>query len=275
MRLARLRAALAAPEREPTGGCCKTTFADANREAGHAGPMSTKTAAQWLAEGMQALELAHSADSTSELRGDRETAIEAFDQALALEADLPDALMQRAFTLADLDEHEQALDAFIAALKVAPSNVGLTFGAAESMVALEKYAPALEACETVLRLRPDHGAAPFLRARLLSLLERDVEAVTAWGALLPAMNDERSASRGRLMRACSLARLGRIEATAAFSEVFEPGVDRVSVGSRGNPIAEALRLFAPAREAFQAFVAASRATRLATAADAWLAATNA
>ena len=54
--------------------------------------MSTKTAAQWLEEGMAALELSHTADTLSELRGDRETAVAAFTQALALEPDHDDAL---------------------------------------------------------------------------------------------------------------------------------------------------------------------------------------
>lgn len=237
--------------------------------------MSPKTAAQWLAEGLKALDLSHSADTTSELRGDRETAVEAFTQALALEPELLDALIHRAFTLADLDEHEQALDAFVAALKVAPENVALAFGAAESMTELEKYASALDACEAVLQRQPDHVAAPFLRARLLSLLERDVEAVAAWDALLPTLTDGalgRSRKVARLMRACSLARLGLPEATASFRELFDAGVDRFAVAFRGSPIAEALRQFAPAREAFQAFVSENRATRLATAAAAWLAA---
>lgn len=236
--------------------------------------MSTKTAAQWLEEGMAALELSHTADTLSELRGDRETAVAAFTQALALEPDLKSALIQRAFTLADLDEHESALDAFIAALKVAPTNVGLTFAAVESMVALKKYAPAVEACGAVLKLQPDHPTAPFLRARLLWLLERDAESVTAWDSMSPAQQEAGPGARkaARLMRACSLARLGRPEATAAFREVFEAGVDRFSVGTWGNPVPEALRQFAPAREAFQAYVSANRATQLAMAADAWLAA---
>lgn len=236
--------------------------------------MSTKTAAQWLEEGMAALELSHSADTMSELRGDRETAVAAFTQALALEPNLRSALIQRAFTLADLEEHEQSLDAFVAALEVAPTNVGLTFGAVESMVALKKYGAALEACEAVLKLQPDHPTAPFLRARLLFLLERDAESVTAWDELSPAQQEAGPGApkAARLMRACSLARLERPEATAAFREVFEAGVDPFSVGTRGNPVAEALRQFAPARDAFQAFVSANRSTRLSMAADAWLAA---
>jgi tetratricopeptide (TPR) repeat protein len=235
---------------------------------------SPKTAAQWLDEGLKALELSHSADTTSELRGDRETAVAAFTQALVLEPGLFPALIHRAFTLADLEEHETALDAFVAALEVAPSNVALRFGAVESMVALKKYAPALEACEVVVKLQPDHRTAPFLRAKLLCLLERDVEAVAAWDVLLPTLKDEGPGSPAvaRMMRACSLARLGRADARAAFREVFDDGVDRFSVGFRGNPVAEALRQFAPAREAFQAFVSENRATRLAMAADAWLAA---
>lgn len=237
-------------------------------------PMNPKTAAQWLDEGLKALELSHSADSISELRGDRESAVAAFTQALALEPKLLGALIHRAFTLADLEEHEQALDAFVAALEVAPSNVALRFGAVESMVALKTYAPALEACEAVVRLQPDHRTAPFVRARLLSLLERDTEAVEAWDALLPTMKDggPGSIAVARMMRACSLARLGRADATTAFREIFDGGVDRFSVGFRGNPIAEALRQFEPARAAFQAFIAANRATRLAMAAEAWLAA---
>ena len=241
---------------------------------GQAVAVSPKTAAQWLEEGLKALELAHSADTTSELRGDRETAVAAFTQALSLQPELLAALIHRAFTLADLEEHEPALDAFVAALEVAPSNVALRFGAAESMVALKKHGPALEACEAVLKLQPDHRTAPFLRARLLSLLERDAEAVAAWDALLPTLKDggPNSPPVARMMRACSLARLGRAEAMAAFGEVFDEGVDRFSVGFRGNPVAEALRLYEPARAAFQAFISANRATRLAMAAEAWLAA---
>ncbi len=236
--------------------------------------MSAKTAAQWLDEGLEALELSRSADSISELRGARESAVGAFTQALVLEPALLPALLHRAFTLAELEEHETALDAFVAALEVAPSNVALRFGAVESMVALKKYAPALDACETVVKLQPDHRSATFLRARLLSWLERDTEAVAAWDALLPTLKDggPGSAAVARMMRACSLARLGRADATTAFREVFDDGGDRFSVGFRGNPVAEALRLYEPARAAFQAFTSENRATRLAMAAEAWLAA---
>lgn len=232
-----------------------------------------KTAAEWFAEGQHHLGLSWSADTTSDLRGDRESAVAAFDQVLALEPNHLEALSERAYTLAALDEHEAALDSFVVATHLAPANLPLRFGAAKSLQALGRFEGALDACDSLLKAMPAHREGRVLRAELLSALERDELAVSAWDELLPTLADEGlTLNRGRLLRACSLARLGRPEARAAFLEVFRASFDKFSAGFRGNPISEALRQFAPAREAFFEFVEASGETLHAAAAEAWLAA---
>ena len=63
-----------------------------------------KTAESWFDEGLAALELARGADRVSELMGDYERAVHAFEQALALDPAHSGAIRERALTLSKRSE---------------------------------------------------------------------------------------------------------------------------------------------------------------------------
>ena len=207
-----------------------------------------KTAESWFDEGLAALELARGADRVSELMGDYERAVHAFEQALALDPAHSGAIRERALTLSRLHQPEAALDALMVAVKLEPNDPTLRLAAAHALVSLKQTEAALEAFEAVLRLRADSRAL-IGRAQMLSALRRDAEAVTAWDAVLSGPKDPFTAEAGGppalLARATSLAHLDKPEASAAFASAFQGDL-------RPEDLIAALREFEVARVAYRA-----------------------
>lgn len=214
-----------------------------------------KTAGDWFEEGMKAIGMSYTADYRSEWTSDHETAVAAFDQALALEPSHLRALVERGLALAKLDQHEAALDSFVAAVTQAPRDADLRVAVGQSLMKLGQYGAAVPAFDEVLRLRAGDGEALYGRARALKALERDALALADWDALL-ALPDTFHHLEARLSRAVALARLGRPEARAAFAETFE--ADAVTLRGMSPPpvFSEALRTLKVARTAYRAYVEA-------------------
>lgn len=231
-----------------------------------------KTAADWFQEGEAALALSASADTQRELREDRERALHAFEQALALDPACPGAQRRRGAVLAALDRHEEAADAFVSAASLAPGDLELKLATAASLEALARPEAALEPLDAVLALEPLHPEALFRRAKALTALRRDEAALAAWQQVL-ALDDNRDVrlpdgragrvlgrdfrrSEARATVAQLLCRLGRPEAKQAWRALLEADADAL-VGFSVSPVfLDALRRYPACREAYEAHVAA-------------------
>lgn len=225
------------------------------------------TAQGWFEQGMKDIDLSRGADTTSEYRGDLEDAVASLDRALALEPNHAGALWQRGLALASLDQHDAALDSFVALSRLKPHDPDVQLAVAQSLAATKQHEAALEAFERTLALRPDEEEARFGRAEQLTALARDEAAIAAWDAVLSAPDNKTITqhgrtvrvltgdfrrARGRVARACCLARLGRDEARAAFLEAF---ADR-SLWS--EVLAEPLRNHEVARAAYASLLETKR-----------------
>lgn len=223
--------------------------------------MSThpSTAAAWYQRGLEALELSRSADTQSELRGDRESAVEAFDRALALEPQHAQAQYLRGRTLADLDRHEEALDSLAVAQQLLPDDPSPTRAAAHSFHRLGRHLDALAAAEHSLARAPRDADLAFLRAELLTRLHRS-EAVSAWDELLADAELLERVSRfgarvrARLLRATTLAFFADGRAREAFDALFELEGEQLRGPMTPNELFDALRDFDVARKAFTAAI---------------------
>lgn len=227
-----------------------------------------KSAAEWFEEGLAAIALSHSADTQSELRGDLESVVAAFEQVLALDPSYPGAQHQRGLALAHLGQHEAAVDAFVAAVALAPADADLRLAGAQSLATLGQSEAALAAFEEVLRLRPGDEEALFGRAAALLLLGRDELALAAWDEVLASPDNRTLHFHGRnlrvlmgdfrrlralLSRATALAHLDRPEAFQAFGAVFD-----AAAADPSTPVDlhGALRDLEVARAAYRAHVEA-------------------
>jgi len=218
-----------------------------------------KDADAWFKEGLHHIGMSYSADSHSELLGDLESALAAFDQALALQPDHADSLAEKAIALARLDRHEEAAAAFAQAIGQSPENAQLRLLRARSLNRLGRHEEALVASDEVLARRAEDVEALYLRALALDALGRNEAALEAWDCFLQ-QPDPRSLhvhpGRARLARATALARAGRhAEALAGFLESIRDG----ECFRAERDFHAALGTVDAAREAYAAYLA-SKAT---------------
>ncbi len=249
------------------------------------------SAAEWFEKGQAAIARSHTADYGSEYRGDLERAIEAFDQALALEPNHREALHERGLAQALLGHHEAALDSFVAASAQAPGDANLRLAIGQSLAKLEKYEAAESAFDEVLRLRPGDEAALFGRANALMALRRDELAVAAWNEVLRAPDNRDINVHGRVARitttdhlrihallsqALAMGRLGRAEAAGAFRDVFDASSVSLAGPMAPGVFHEALRELEVARAAYRAHLEANAGDALTwrRAAQVWQAVRN-
>ena len=226
------------------------------------------SAAEWFDKGEAAIRLSFSADYQSELKGDLEDAIAAFDQALALEPTHLGALRERGLAHARLGNHEAALDSFVAASARDPKDAALRLAVAQSLAELGQHEAASDAFDEVLRLAPEDGEALYGRAVELMALRRDEAAVAAWNEVLKLKDNKTLHLHGRTVRvitddfrrvralvsrALTLGRLGQPEALGAFREVF----DAHPLQLDGPVFHEALRELEVARTAYRAHLKAN------------------
>lgn len=230
------------------------------------------TAAEWFEKGKAAIALSYSADSGSEYRGELAEAIEAFDQALALEPGHLEALHERGLAQALLGHHEAALDSFVAASAQSPDDPNLRLAIGQSLAELGKHEAAEGAFDEVLRLRPGDEAALFGRASALMALRRDALAVAAWNEVLRSPDNRNLNFHGRtarvlttdsrrlhalLSQALALGRLGRAEAAGAFRDVFDANSVSLAGPLAPGVFHEALRELEVARAAYRAHLEAN------------------
>ena len=205
-------------------------------------------------EGLSYLDLSRSADYSSEYRSDLESALAAFERAVALDPSHLGAQRDRAFTLAGLERDAEAVGIFGTVLRLAPGDADAALGLGQSLARLRQHDAAVDAFDRVLAARGFDPLALFGRAAALTALERFEPALDAWNEVLGLGRTVymwNEPTRARLARAICLARLDRPEALAAFREVFEidrEWLDPVEVG-------EALRLEA-AQVAFRQYTEA-------------------
>jgi tetratricopeptide (TPR) repeat protein len=227
--------------------------------------MRQKTAADWLAEGLDNLGLAWSADSESQLEADRRRALEAFEQGLALAPDDVTLARHRAEVLLAMGDWAEALDALVglrargvedaalheavarchrnlgalpaaideakAALAAKPDNVELVAQRANDLLALGRFHEAREAFVQVL----SDGAVTGVRrvdarvgfARALAGLGED--ASDAWFSLV---NDEEAAVTGGFAARAFVDALATSEALAGAFEVWLGAVEESAVRLR-------------------------------------------
>jgi tetratricopeptide (TPR) repeat protein len=230
------------------------------------------TAAEWFEKGEAAVRMSLTADSTSEFRSDLAEAIEAFDQALALEPSHLGALRERGLAHARLGHHEAALDSFVAASAQAPDDAALRLAVAQSLARLEQHEAAVQAFDEVLRLSPGDEEALYGRAEGLMALRRNEAAVVAWNEVLKSKDNRTLNLHGRTVRvltddfrrvralvsqALALGRLGKAEALGAFREVFDAHSTQLAGPMAPAVFHEALRELEVARTAYRAHLKAT------------------
>lgn len=188
-----------------------------------------KTAEDWYQEGLRALELSASADSTREYREDRESALEAFTQAVALGH--PQAQRQRAMLLASLGHPEEALDSLVVVAAESPRDSEVVLESARALAKLERWAEAVPVFRQALKLNAELADAAYGLADALFRLKRDDEALAAWDhALQPKFQNKAfffTRTWARVCRARTLARLQHPDAASAFRELL---ADDTSIG---------------------------------------------
>ena len=235
-----------------------------------AGLGKQKTVEDWLAQGRAIFAFAESPD----YQRDVADAVEAFDQALALDPTHHVALRERGFALAALNQPDAALDSFVAAASQLPDDAELMLAVGAALVKGKQFDRALSAFEKVLELRPGDEDARVGRAQTLVTLGRDEPAVAAWDEVLLAGSGGREYrwTEALLERALALDRLGRAEAFAAFTVLIEAEAKPVTGPVLRKRFNHALASSEMARSAFRRFLETRTADvwTMQKAADAWL-----
>lgn len=217
-----------------------------------------KDAEAWFQDGMKHVELSWHADYQSELTGDLEDAVAAFECAISLSPEHAAAWAQKGYALSRLGRYEDAEAALAEAVRLSPDNAGLRLERGHALARLERHDEALDCYDQALARKPEDADSWFLKAYTLEALGRDAEALTAWDQYLRRHEDQRlsflvgldSGLRAELRRAGVLARLGRRDdALTAYRAAFE-GADRLE-GPLAPPVFhDALRNVEEARAAY-------------------------
>lgn len=108
-----------------------------------------KSADDCFNDGMEDIKLSWHADYQSELVGDLESAIADFDQALALQSDHVEALIQKGLALARLGRHDEAENALGQAIQLKSDDPELWLQHSKSLAGLGRHEEALTACDEV------------------------------------------------------------------------------------------------------------------------------
>ena len=108
-----------------------------------------KSADDWFNDGMEDIKLSWHADYQSELVGDLKSAIADFDQALALQSDHVEALIQKGLALARLGRHDEAETTLGQAIQLKSDDPELWLQHSKSLAGLGRHEEALTACDEV------------------------------------------------------------------------------------------------------------------------------
>ena len=112
--------------------------------------------------------------------GRPEAALGALDQALAVEADNPDAWFHRGVALGDLKRFEDALAAFARFLRLRPEHAGAWFRHGQTLQQLERHEQALLSYDKALAIDPSLALAWSNRGGILKDLQRPDEAAASF-----------------------------------------------------------------------------------------------
>lgn len=217
-----------------------------------------KDAEAWFQDGIKHIELSWHADYQSELTGDLEGAIAAFECAISLSPEHAAAWAQKGYALSRLGRYEDAAAALAEAVRLSPDDAGLRLERGHALARLERHDEALDCYDQALARKPEDADSWFLKAMTLEALGRDAEALTAWDQYLRRHEDRRlsfligfdSGLRAELRRAGVLARLGRRDdALTAYRAAFE-GADHLEGPMAPSVFHDALRNVEEARAAY-------------------------
>jgi len=87
--------------------------------------------------------------------GEREGAIEAYEEAVETNPDLAEAWSRLGYALSVEDLHQRAIQSFDQAIRADPNHADAYIGKAFTMMILERYDEALENVEKAVRIKPD------------------------------------------------------------------------------------------------------------------------
>jgi predicted O-linked N-acetylglucosamine transferase (SPINDLY family) len=167
--------------------------------------------------------------------GDSVAALARFDQALAINPDMPDALAGRGAALSSMDRHQEALAAYDRALALRPAHVQALNNRGNALLALKRDAEALASYDKAITIKPDYPDALRNRGTALLQLARPADALASFEKALrlrPDFADAWEDSAGALMQ------LGRREdAVAAYDKAIALKPDNPDLlYNRGNAL---------------------------------------
>lgn len=110
--------------------------------------------------------------------GQRREAIEAFDRALSLKADSPQAWKEKAFALACFGRHEEALSLFSRAIALNPNYYDAWLSRSYSLLRLGQIHEALVGLDRAIKIDPKRPEAWTNKAFTLMRLNRKREALS-------------------------------------------------------------------------------------------------
>lgn len=189
-------------------------------------PSHLKTAEDWFQQGLSSLALTGEW-SLIQNQNHMDEALECFEQALAIDPKHLRAIRERGLLLWLYGRYDEALDALVTVSSVQGPDLAMCVAAGNSLMELGRHDAALGAFEEALRLEPGDDEALFGSACALMKLQRNELALVAWDELLARPQrpfrkwpDYLVRCTRALLRASTLARLGRPEAFDTFVELF-------------------------------------------------------
>jgi len=102
--------------------------------------------------------------------GNYAKAIQAYDEALAIDPENAAALSKKAYALNELGRNDEALRASSKALAINPENTAALYDKGYALYKLGKYNEALQAADKALSIDPDYKNAKNLRSDILDVM---------------------------------------------------------------------------------------------------------
>jgi tetratricopeptide (TPR) repeat protein len=158
-------------------------------------------------------------------------AVEAYDRALALRPDYPEALFNRAVALQALARFAEALAGYDRALALRPDHVEALSNRGVVLERLGRFAEALASYERALAARPTFLEALCNRGNALKHLGRREEALASYDQALAVRPDHAETLVNRAAVLVELER--REEALAAYDRALAVRPDAVALFNRG------------------------------------------
>jgi tetratricopeptide (TPR) repeat protein len=184
-------------------------------------------------------------------QGRHAEALELIDGALALQPDVPDALLNRGNVLKLLGRLDEALASYDRVLALRPDFADAHFNRGNALRQMKRPGAALQAYDRVLALRPGHDGALVNRGNALHEMKREAEALASFDQALARSPNTAETWKNRGITLRVLKRFP--EALESFDRALalQPGSSEL-IGYRGHVLCESDRVaegFALFREA--------------------------